>query len=97
MTKEFVTFVKDFNELREGEEITLAIRDLNYGREKYDCKIVKAFVTRSSEHLTDGYTLWIRSWTGVLHPKPWAIKILAELGETLPGRPHAETLDLIGG
>ncbi len=36
--------------------------------------------------------LWIRSWTGVLHPKPWAIKIIAELDEVLPGRPQDETL-----
>ena len=92
MKKEFMTFVKDLNELTEGKEIALAIRDLTPGPRKYDCKIVKAVVASSPEKLPEGDVLRIRSWTGVLHPKPWAIKILAELDETLPGRPHDETL-----
>jgi hypothetical protein len=92
MKKEFMAFVKDLSELTEGKEIALAIRDLAPGPRKYDCKIVKAVVASSPEKLPEGDVLRIRSWTGVLHPKPWAIKILAELDETLPGRPHDETL-----
>lgn len=92
MKKQFMTFVKDMNELVEDVELALAVRDLAPGRRKYDCKIVKAILVSSPRKLPDGDILWIRSWTGVLYPEPWAIKIMASLDETLHGRPHEETL-----
>ena len=94
MKKEFVTFTRDLAELKENEEISLAIRDLTpeQHKYKYNTQLVKAILASSPDKLPEGDTLWIRSWTGVLHPKPWAIKILADLGETLPGRPHDETI-----
>jgi hypothetical protein len=90
--REFVTFVKDLNELTEEREVTLAVRDLMPGPHKYDCKIVKAILARSPDKLLNGDVLWIRSWTGVLHSEPWAIKIVQELEEILPGHPHDETM-----
>jgi hypothetical protein len=92
MKKEFMTFVKDLSELTEGKEIVLAIRDLAPGPRKYDCRIVRAVVASAPGKLPAGDVLRIRSWTGILHPEPWAIEIITELDETLPGRPHAETL-----
>ena len=94
MKKEFVTFTRDLAGLEENEEVDIAIRDLTpeQHKYKYDAKLVKAIITSSPDKLPEGDTLWIRSWTGVLHPKPWAIKVLADMGETLPGRPHDETL-----
>ncbi|MDO8637818.1 MAG: phenylphosphate carboxylase subunit gamma [Dehalococcoidia bacterium] len=91
MKKEFMMFVSDLSELVEKKEVTVAVRDLTQGPRKYDCKIVKA-VLSSSADLPGGDVLWIWSWTGVPHPKPWSIKIKGEVGETLPGRPHDETL-----
>ncbi|MFC1958826.1 phenylphosphate carboxylase subunit gamma [Chloroflexota bacterium] len=94
MKKEFVTFTRDLASLKENEEIDIAIRDLTpeQHKHKYDAKLVKAIVTSSPDKLPEGDTLQVRSWTGVLHPKPWAIKVLADIGETLPGCPHDETL-----
>ena len=92
MKKEFMTFVRDLSELVENKEISLAIRDLAPGPRKYDCKIVKAILASSPDKLPDGDVLQVWSWTGVRHPEPWAIKVVAELGETLPGRPHDETM-----
>lgn len=92
MKKEYVTFVKDLTDLTVDKEITVAIRDLTPGPRKYDCTIVKAFVDNSPGKIPDGDVLWIRSWTGVLHPEPWAIKVIAELDETLSGRPSDETV-----
>ena len=96
MKMEFVTFVRDTSELVENKEITLAIRDLAPGPRKYDCRIVKAILASSPDKLPDGDILRIRSWTGVLRPEPWAIKVIAELDETLPGRPHDETMSQLG-
>jgi hypothetical protein len=53
---------------------------------------VKAVVSKSREKLPDGDVLRVRSWTGVLYPKPWVIKIVEEVGEVIPGIPHGETL-----
>jgi len=95
LKREYVAFVKDLDELVENRETEIAIRDLMPGPRKYDCKIVKAIVTSLPEKLPDGDVLWIRSWTGILHPKAWAINILEELDETLPGHPHDETLSML--
>ena len=61
MKKEFMTFVQDINQLAQGKEVTLAIRDLTPGRRKYDGKIVKAILASSPDKLPDGDVLWIRS------------------------------------
>lgn len=95
MKKEFMTFVSDLNELVEKKEVSIAVRDLAPGPRKYDCKIVRAVLSRKPDS-ADSDVLWVWSWTGVKHPDPWSIKIKAEVGETLPGRPHDETLANIG-
>ena len=91
MSKEYVTFVSNLDKLTENKEITIAIRALAPGPRKYECKIVKAIISWAKDKDCDRDTLWIRSWTGMLHPEPWAIKVLEEVDETLPGKTHEET------
>lgn len=86
--KEFLTFV-NIEELVEGKEITLAIRDLTPGRQKYDCRYVKALVSPFKGKFPEGDILWVRSWSGFLYADPWAIKITAEVGEIIDGAPHS--------
>jgi len=92
MKKEYLTFVRDIKDLMENQEIELTIKDLTPGRHKYDNRIVRAILFSSPAQLPDGDVLWVRSWIGVLYPQPWAIKIIGEVGETLAGLPHGETL-----
>jgi len=93
MAKEYMVFVEDMKkELLEGREILLTIKDLTPGKRKYENRIVKALVSSSPDKLPGGDILRVRSWTGVLYPQPWAIKIIEEIGEVLPGVPHGETL-----
>jgi hypothetical protein len=77
--KEYDTFVNTLAELREGEEVELAIRDL----ESYEARVVKATLSKSPEKLPDADTLWIRFSRGQLSPEPWAIKIIQDLGSLL--------------
>ncbi len=84
MKKEYDTFVDDLLTLRQGEEIDIAIRDLTPGVTKYDTRYVKAMVADSPEKLPDGEVLWLRFQRGRLRPKPWAIKVVEELGEFKP-------------
>lgn len=79
MKKEYVTFVKDFKTVPQGKEIEITIRDLTPGPRKYDAKIVKAVVSDDSAKYPEGDVLWLRSPTGVLNAKPWAIQIKKEV------------------
>jgi hypothetical protein len=92
MKKEYLIFVQRLEDLMEQKEMELTIRDLTPGPRKYDAKIVKAVLSKSQEGLPDADILWVRSWIGNLYPDPWRIKILREIGEFLPGKPHGETL-----
>jgi len=94
MVKEYEVFVRSIEkELVEGQEVELTIKDLTPGPRKYENRVVKAVVSSSPEKLPDNDTLRVRSWTGHLYPEPWAIKIVKEVGEVLPGMPHGETLE----
>ena len=79
--KEYLTFVGKLESLPQGEEIELLIKDLSPTRQKYDARYVKAIVSSDPEKIPDGDVLQIRGWVGVPYPKPWAIKILREVGE----------------
>jgi hypothetical protein len=92
MKKEYQVFVTQIQDLAEDQEIELAVKDLSPGPRKYNTKIVKAIVSRSPEEFEKGDLLRVRSWLGELYPEIWAIRILREVGEYLPGHPHGETL-----
>lgn len=93
MAKEYLTYVRKYNDLKEGER-EIYIKDLSPGPRKYDTKHVRAQI--ASTQLPDGDTLWIRSETGVLNPKPWRIKILQELPDTVPGKPWTDVFKGLG-
>lgn len=96
MSKEWIIFVSRMEDLADDEENILTIRDLSPGPRKYNAKVVKARVSSKPETIPDADVLWVRSWIGHLHPKPWAIKIIEEVGDYIPGIPHGETLSVIG-
>ena len=87
MKKEYQVFIDDF---KEGEEIELNIKDLTPGPGKYDSRIVKAILYSSPEKLPDGDIVWLRSRSGFLHPKPWAMKITRELGAYISQPPYSD-------
>ncbi len=86
MSQEFVTFVRRLSQLKEGKQI-LFIKDLTPGPRKYDTKLVRAELSKTSSALADGHTLWVRSETGYRYPQPWTIKILEELPPYVSGQP----------
>jgi len=86
MAKEWQTFVRKFEDMREGE-VELFIKDLTPGPRKYDTKHVKAKVARSKSALPGGEILWIRSESGTMAPEPFYISITKELPEWIEGKP----------
>ncbi|MBN1227080.1 MAG: phenylphosphate carboxylase subunit gamma [Deltaproteobacteria bacterium] len=75
---EYLTFVKDLDELLEVKEINMVIKDLTPGIRKYEARYVSARVTKSLDASDD--KLWVRFEKGLLHPEPLGIKIIKELG-----------------
>jgi len=86
MKKEYLTFVRQFKDLKEGMQ-KLFVKDLTPGPRKYDTKYVKAEIFSDPEKMNNGDILRIRSESGVLLPQPWGIKVLEELTESVPGQP----------
>jgi hypothetical protein len=82
-------------DLADDKESVLTIRDLSPGPRKYNAKVVKARVSSRPESIPGADILWVRSWIGHLHPEPWAIEIIDEVGDYIPGVPHGETLSVI--
>ena len=95
MKREYQTFVRQFKDLKQGKQ-ELFIKDLTPGPRKYDTKHVLAEISSHPETLPDGEVLRIRSESGVLLPEPWAIKILKELPESIPGQPWEDIFKAIG-
>jgi hypothetical protein len=94
MAEEWQTFVRKFEDMKEGE-VELFIKDLTPGSRKYDTKHVRARVAKSSKTLPNGEILWIRSESGLKHPKPWYVEVLQELPEWVAGTPWENVLDAI--
>jgi hypothetical protein len=90
--KEYQTFVEHLDELQDGKELVLGIQDLTPGRRKYNRQIVKAKIYKSIDTVPGADVLWLRTLAGALHPKPWAIKIVEDLGISLPGYPYGEDI-----
>lgn len=96
MSKEYEAFIKDIDQLTDGAEVELNIKDLTPGPRKYDSRLVKAVLFSSPEQLPQGDTLWLRSYGGIRHTKPWTMKITQELGESIPVPPFSDMRDDAG-
>ncbi len=94
MAKEWQTFVRKFEDVKEGER-ELFIKDLTSGSRKYDTKHVRARIAKSRDALSDRDLLWIRSESGMRALEPWYISILEELPEYVPGKPWENVFDVI--
>lgn len=86
MAQEYLTFVESLKDLPDGQEVELTIKDLTPKdrRYKYEARYVRALVNSDPKKLPSSDTLWVRFRMGVLHPKPYAIKITKEIGEFKP-------------
>ncbi len=89
MSKEYLTYVRQYADLRDGVR-NLFIKDLTPGPRKYDTKQVQAMISNSPANLPESDVLWVRSEMGVLDPNPWAIKILEDLPDYVEGRPYTD-------
>jgi hypothetical protein len=81
-------FVRRIEDLREGEEIPLIIRDLSPGQRKYQPRHVVAVVRRDAA--SEGDDLFVRTVVGVRLKELWKIRIVRDLPLELPGDPYQD-------
>ena len=94
MANEWQTFVKKFDDMKEGEQ-EIFIKNITAVQSKYDTKHVRAKVAKLKKTLPKGEVLWLRSESGVRHSEPWCLEILEELPECVPGKPWENVLDVV--
>jgi hypothetical protein len=94
--REWESFVRSPEYLKEGVEIPLILHDLTPGRRKYAVRHVIAVVDRQSDALSDADTLWVRSSVGVRLQSPYSIRIVRELPAELPGTPYYDVFQALG-
>jgi hypothetical protein len=94
MKKEYQTFVRQFKDLKEGKQ-SLFIKDLTPGPRKYDTQFVRVEIFSDPGKIKNSDILRVRSESGVLFPKPWGIKILEELPESVSGQPWEDVFKAI--
>ncbi|MDP2644107.1 MAG: hypothetical protein Q8P24_04150 [Desulfobacterales bacterium] len=87
---EYLAHLKRLADLEEGKEVVLTIRDLSPGRNKYLARVARVKVSRTPEALARWDTLWAHSAVGFKDPRPWGVKIVEELGLTVPGQPYSD-------
>jgi hypothetical protein len=89
MAAEYQTFITRSEDIPEGQEVELVIKDLTPGPRKYDGLRVKAVVYKSEKSITGGHTLYVRSEVGVLQPQIWTIKIVETLSDLISSPPYS--------
>jgi len=94
MKREYLTFVRNFKDLKEGRQ-ELFIKDLAPGPRKYDTLHVLAEISSRPKKIPDGQILQVRSESGALLPQSWRIRILEELPESVPGQPWEDVYEAI--
>ena len=85
---EYLAHMKHLRDLEEGKTIVATLRDLTPGKKKYLARVARIQVSRSPEALAKWDTLWAFSVVGRKDPKPWGMKVVEELGATVPGKPY---------
>lgn len=81
--KNYQTYLKDGETLKENQEIELTIRD----EDTMEWEEVKALVSSRPEGLEGADNLWLYAHSGhnfLLYNKPWKIKVLERKEEEIP-------------
>ena len=92
---EYESHVKHFKDLEEGKRVVLTIRDLSPGKHKFNARVARVQISRSPEALANWDKLWVRSVVGVQDAPPWGMKIVEELGVTVPGKPYSDIYQVL--
>jgi len=94
---EYQAHVRHMKDVQEGKKLVITIRDLSPGKHKYTGRVARVQVSRTPEALANWEKLWVHSVVGLKDPQPWGMKIVEELGITVPGKPYSDGDDRVHG
>ena len=86
-----MAWIEDPDKIKSAQEMTLTLRDLAPGREKYRARKVVAMVSPTSMPQSD--ILRVRYENGRLIAQPWSIKIVREVDDFYSVRPYSGIVD----
>jgi hypothetical protein len=89
------TFVRSPDQLKEGVPIPVVLVDLSGGIRKYSLRHAVVVIDRRSEALPEGDVLWVRTPVGVKLSTPYAMRIVRELPSELPGIGYGDVFEAL--
>ena len=92
---EYMCHVKHFDDLKDNKKIVLTIRDLSPGKHKYLARVARVEVSRRPEEMAKWDKLWVYSVVGYKDPQPWGMRVVEELGLTVPGQPYSDIYEAL--
>lgn len=87
---EYLAHIRHMKELQENKTLVLTIRDLTPGKHKYLARVARVQLSRSPDAVANWDKLWVLSVVGLKDPQPWGMKVVEELGITIPGKPYSD-------
>jgi hypothetical protein len=90
----FETFVRSIDDLHEGEQTVLVLRDLSPGRRKYFAQHVRGVVRRGPDS-GEARPLRVRSMVGNVIPGDWYVTVSELLPARVPGTPYTNAFDAL--
>ncbi len=92
---EYQTHARHMKDIQENKALVLTIRDLSPGKHKYTARVARVQLSRGPEALAKWDKLWVYSVVGIKDPQPWGMKIVEELGITVPGKPYSDIYETL--
>ena len=93
--REWETFVRSREHLKEGVPIPLMLIDLAPGPRKYALRHAVVVLARRSEPSRDADVLWVRTPVGVKLATPFQMRIVRELPPELPGIGYRDAFEAL--
>jgi hypothetical protein len=95
MKKEWLVLVNRVDDLPIGKEVSLFVKDLTPGPQKYDTHHVKAVISQTPDESEEGGILRFRSALGMPLAEIRGIRILAEKEPYVWAKPYSDSIGFI--
>src|SRR5438105_2049879 len=89
------TFVRSRDQLKEGVPIPLMLVDLTPGPRKYGLRHAVVQIDRRADAFPDGDVLWVRTPVGIKLSAPYSMRIVRELPSELPGVGYRDAFEAL--
>lgn len=89
------TFVRSKEQLKEGVPVPLMLVDLAPGPRKYALRHAVVILDGRPDAFADGEVLWVRTPVGVKLATPYSMRVVRELPSELPGAGYHDAFEAL--